>query len=125
MRLDTLRKTAHVYVAARSREALSVIEKGQRVGCGREVVHKIADAVLEMESVGHRVTVFLVPSDRGVRGVAEAKQAARHVIEDGSELTAAPAERVRELSGVLRLVRAEPAKGLHTNEEDVCVKYYT
>jgi ribonuclease HI len=122
---DTLRKTAHVYVATTSREALSAIEKGQTVGCGREVVHKIADAVLEMESVGHRVTVFLVPSDRGVRGVAEAKQAARHVIENGSELTAAPAERVHELLGVLRLIKAERAKGLHINEDDVCVKYYT
>ena len=89
------------------------------------MVHKIADAVLEMESVGHRVTVFLVPCDKGIRGVVEAKQSARHVIEDGSELTAAPSERVRELSGVLRWVRAERAKTLHTNEDDVCVKYYT
>jgi hypothetical protein len=40
-------------------------------------------------------------------------------------ITAAPAERVRELSEVLRLFKAERAKGLHTNEEDVCVKYYT
>ena len=44
---DTLCKTAHVYVATTSREALSAIEKGQGVGCGREVVRKIADAVLE------------------------------------------------------------------------------
>ncbi|GAB7336447.1 hypothetical protein MBLNU13_g09741t1 [Cladosporium sp. NU13] len=122
---DTLRKTAHIYIATTSKEALSAIEKGHRVGCGREVVHKITDAVLEMESVGHRVTVFLVPSDKGIRSVVEAKQAARHVIEDGSELTAALAERVRELSEVLRLVKAERAKGLHTNEDDVCVKYYT
>ncbi|KAL1581903.1 hypothetical protein WHR41_09480 [Cladosporium halotolerans] len=122
---DTLRKTAHVYVATTSREALSAIEKGHNVGCGREVVPKIADAVLEMEGVGHRVTVFLVPGDKGIRGVAEAKQAARSVIDNGSELIAAPAERVRELSGVLRLVKAERAKGLHTNEDDVCVKYYT
>lgn len=116
---DTLRKTAHVYVATTSKEALSAIEKGQKVRCGREVVHKIADAVLEMESVGHRVTVFQVPSDKGIRGVAEAKQAATSVIDNGSEPTAAPAERVRELSGVLRLVKAERAKGLHTNEDDV------
>jgi ribonuclease HI len=122
---DTLRKTAHVYVATKSKEALSAIAKGHKVGCGREVVHKIADAVLEMESVGHKVTVFLVPCDKGIRGVAEAKQAARHIIENGSELTTAPAERVRELSGVLRLVKAERAKGLHTSEDDVCVKYYT
>jgi hypothetical protein len=58
---DTFPKTAHVYVATRSREALSAIEKGHKVRRGREVVHKIADAILEMESVGHRVTVFLVP----------------------------------------------------------------
>lgn len=76
---DTLRKTAHVYVATTSKEALSAMEKGQKVRCGREVVHKIADALLEMESVGHRVTVFLVPCDKGIRGVAEAKQAATSV----------------------------------------------
>jgi hypothetical protein len=55
----------------------------------------------------------------------EAKQAANSAIDNGSELTAAPAEAVRELSGVLRLVKAERAKGLHTSEDDVCVKYYT
>ena len=92
---DTLRKTAYVYVATASREALSAIEKGNRVRCGREVVPKIADAVLGMEGFGHRVTVFLVPCDKGIRGVAEAKQAARSVIDNGSEITAAPAERVR------------------------------
>jgi len=54
---DTLRKTAHVYVATTSKDALSAIEKGHSVGCGREVVHKIADAALEIESVGHRVRV--------------------------------------------------------------------
>lgn len=68
-----------VYVATTSKEALSAMEKGQKVRCGREVVHKIADALLEMESVGHRVTVFLVPCDKGIRGVAEAKQAATSV----------------------------------------------
>jgi len=78
-----------------------------------------------MESAGHRVTVFLVPGDKGIRGVAEVKQAARTVIDNGGELTAAPAERVRKLSGVLRLVKAERAKGLHINEEDVWVKYHT
>lgn len=122
---DTLRKTAHVYIATTNREALIAIEKGQKVRCGREVVHKIAGAVLEMENVGHRVIVFLVPCDKSIRGVAEAKQAANSAVDNGSELTAAPAERVRELSGVLRLVRAERAKSLHVNEDDVCVKYYT
>jgi hypothetical protein len=75
------------------------------------------------KGVGHRVTVFLVPGDKGIRGIAEAQQAARAVVDNGSELTAAPAERVRELSGVLRLVKAERAKNLHTNEDDVGVKY--
>jgi ribonuclease HI len=67
---DMLRKTAHVYVATTSKEVLSAIEKGHKMGCGREVVLKIADAVLEIESVGHKAKVFLVPRDRGIRGVA-------------------------------------------------------
>lgn len=29
------------------------------------------------------------------------------------------------MSGVLRLVKMERAKGVHTSEGDVCVKYYT
>jgi ribonuclease HI len=49
--MGTLCETAHVYVATTSREALSAIEKGHKVGCRREVVHKIVDAVLEMEGV--------------------------------------------------------------------------
>jgi hypothetical protein len=117
---DTLRKTAHTT----SREALSIIEKGHMVGCGRGVVHKVADAVPEMESVNHHVTVFLVPFGKSIRGVTGAKQAALPVTDNGSEFTAAPAERVRELSGVLRLVKAERAKGLHMNEEDICGRYY-
>jgi hypothetical protein len=32
---------------------------------------------------------------------------------------------MRELARVLRLVKAAQAKCLHTNEDDVCVKYYT
>jgi hypothetical protein len=71
------------------------------------------------------VTIFLVPGDKGSRAVAEAKQAAGAVIDNCSELTAAAAQRVRKQSGVLRLVKAERAKGLHTNEDDACVKYYT
>jgi hypothetical protein len=47
---DTLRKTAHVYVARTSIDALSAIEKGHKVRCGREVVPMIANAILEMES---------------------------------------------------------------------------
>jgi len=60
------------------------------------------------------VIVFLVPSDKDIHGVGEAKQAAIAVIDNGSELAAAPAQRVRELSGVLRTVKAERAKNLHT-----------
>lgn len=60
------------------------------MGCGREAVPKIADVVLGMESVGHRVTVFLVPCDRGIRDVNEAKQPAGAAIDNGSELTVAP-----------------------------------
>lgn len=43
---------------------------------------------LGYESVGHRVKVFPVPGDKGIRGVAEAKQAAGLVIDNGSVLTA-------------------------------------
>lgn len=46
---DTLHKIAHVYVATTCEDVLSTVEKGQKLGCGREVVRKIADAVLEME----------------------------------------------------------------------------
>jgi hypothetical protein len=53
------------------------------------------------------------------------KKAAGAVIDNGSELTTALAEKVRELSGVLRLAKAEQAKGLHTKEDDACMKYYT
>jgi type II secretory pathway component HofQ len=120
-----MRKAAHVYVATTSREALAAIEKGHKVRCRRSVVQNIANAVLKMEGVGHRATIFLVPSDKGIQGVAEARKAAKEVVDNSSELKAAPAERVRELSGVLRLIKAERAKNLHTNEEDVCVKYYT
>jgi hypothetical protein len=74
---------------------------------------------------GHRVTVFLAPCDRGIRRVAEAKQAAGAVVDNDSELTAAPAERLRELVRVLSLVKAEWARNLHTTEDDICVKYYT
>lgn len=88
---DSIRKTAHVY-ATTNKEALSAIEKGHRVGRGRKVVDKIADAVLEIESVGCRVTVLLVPADKGICCVAKAKEVARYVIEDSSEPAAALAE---------------------------------
>jgi len=41
------------------------------------MAYKIADAVVEVEGVGHHVTVFFVPGDKGIRGVTEAKCAAR------------------------------------------------
>ncbi|OQN95262.1 hypothetical protein B0A48_18586 [Cryoendolithus antarcticus] len=122
---DALRKTARVYVAIMSREAPPAIEKGHKVRGGREVVHKITDTILEMEGVVRRATIFLVPSDQGMRGVAEAKEAANAVVDNGSALTAAPFKTVRELSGVLSLVRTERNKNLHTNEEDIYVKHHT
>lgn len=57
---DRLRKAAHASSAKMSREASSAIDMEHKVRCEREVVHKIADAVLEMESVGYRVTIILV-----------------------------------------------------------------
>lgn len=81
--------SAHISAAITNREARSAIEKGQKVECGREVVHKIADAVLAIMSLGRRVGVFLVPCDTGIRGVAEARQAAKSAIEIGSDLTIA------------------------------------
>ena len=71
------------------------------------------------------IECFQIPSDKGIRGVAEAKQAATSVIDNGSGTTAAPAERVRELSGVLHLIKAKRAEGLHANEDGVCVRNYT
>jgi hypothetical protein len=71
----------------------------------REILHKFADDVLEMEGISHQVVFFLVSSDRSIRGVAEARQAAKAVTENGSKLTIAPPERVRELSSVLHLVK--------------------
>jgi hypothetical protein len=89
------------------------------------VVHKIVDAGLEMRCVGHQVTIPLVPRDKGIRGVAEARKATKAGVDNGSALTAVPSERICELSGVLRLVKVERAKILHKNEKKVCVKYYT
>jgi hypothetical protein len=61
---DTLRKTARVYVATTSRDVLSTVEGGHKVGCGRGVGHKIAEAVLEMENIGHRMKVFFGPGEK-------------------------------------------------------------
>jgi hypothetical protein len=48
-------------------------------GCGRGVVHKVADAVPEMESVDHQVTVFCVPFDKRIHGGTGAKEGARAI----------------------------------------------
>ena len=48
------------------------------------VEHKIADAVSQIESVGHRERGLLVPGDKGIRGVAEAKHAATSTIDNES-----------------------------------------
>lgn len=60
----------YFYIATTSKEALSAIEKGHKVKCEREIVHKIADTILEIEGVSHCVIVFLVSSDEGTRGVS-------------------------------------------------------
>jgi hypothetical protein len=52
-------------------------------GCGRGVVHKVADAVPEMESVDHQVTVFCVPFDKRIHGGTGAKEAAPPVTDKG------------------------------------------
>lgn len=44
----------------------------------------------------NRVTIFTAPSDKGILGVAEAKRAAKVVVDKGSELTAAPCASCRE-----------------------------
>jgi hypothetical protein len=95
-----------VYIARTARKTLSIIEKGHKVKGGQEILHKIADVILEMEDVGYQVTLF-IPSDKGIRSVPEARQAADTVIENGKEPITVPPKRVRELSGVLCLVKTE------------------
>lgn len=121
----TIRKSAHVYVATANRGALIAIQKGHDATSGGETRHKVAETVLELESVGHRVTMFWVPFDRKIRGLDEARAAARAATSDNSKPTLQPSERVRELSGVLRLIDRERSKKLHVSEEDFRVRYYT
>lgn len=79
-----------------------------------------------MENVGYRVTFPFAPSgDKGVGGLKKAKRAAKAVVDNGSEFRVAPSEKVRGLSGVPRLVKAERVKDLRHNEDDTIVKYYT
>jgi len=51
----TIGKTAHVYVATASREALTAIQEGQVGRKGRETLHKVADGIRDLESVDHQV----------------------------------------------------------------------
>lgn len=60
----TLRNSAQVHVATTCRATLGAIERGQRAKAGREAVQKVAEVIVEMESVGHKVTLFLVPQDK-------------------------------------------------------------
>jgi hypothetical protein len=122
---NTIRKAAHIYVATTSRDALTAIRQDREATKGQETLHKIADAVRDLERVDHRVTIFLVPWDRNIRGVKEAKSAAQAVTTPNSRPTAQLSERVRELSGVLRLIDQERSKKLHLDEDDDRVKYYT
>lgn len=69
--------------------------------------------------------MVLVPGDKSIRRATEAKHAAISTIDNGSEFIAASAERMRELVGVQRSIKAEGAKGLHTNEKEVRVMYWT
>lgn len=55
---------------------------------------------------------------KGTRSITEEEEAAMPVIEHDSNLTAAPAEKMRELSGVLRLVKQGKAgQVIHVNFE--------
>jgi len=121
----TIRKSAHVYVATANRDALAAIRKGVHATAGRETLHKLAEAVLDLYGVGHRVTIFLVPGDRNIRGVYEARAAVQAATSENSKPTLQPSERVRELSGMLHLIDRERSKPLHVNEGDVRVRYYT
>lgn len=122
---SVLRKTTHLYIATTSKDALEAIERGYSAKRGREVLHKLADTVSQLQSVGHQVTFLQVPGDRGIRGVKEAVEAARAAIEASSKPTTDPSERVRELSSVLQLIKREREKKLHLKEEDIRVRYYT
>lgn len=102
-----------------SRDTLAAVMRGQEVKSGREVLHNAADVIRGMEYIGHRITIFLVSDNRKVLGMNEAREAARATIGEGSKLTAAPSEKVRELPRVLPLVKAERAKNLYLNEDDI------
>ena len=117
----TIRKSARVYVATASRDAFMTIRKGLHATVGRETLHTVADTILELESVGHRVSVFLIPDGRQISGLDEARAAAQAAASDNSEPALQPSERVRELSKVLRLVDRERSKRLQM-KDDSCVK---
>ena len=54
----------------------------------------------------------------------DARQAIRAPIKGDSKPTEAPSERVRELSGVLRLVKAEQANSLYLSKSSSHVNYH-
>jgi ribonuclease HI len=122
---NTIRKTAHIYVATTSLDAIAAIQRGQNATRGRESLQRIGDAVHDLGSVNHRVTIFLVPGNKTIRGVKEARAAAQAVMTPNGRPTLQLSERVRELSGVLRLIDKERSNKLHLSEDDVQVKYYT
>ena len=121
----TIRKSAHVHVATMSRNALETIQKGHGAIRGRAVLHCVANTIGDLGSVGHRVTIFLVPADRSIRGVEEPKATARAITTEDSTPKLPPSERVRELCKVLLLIDQERSKRLRLCEDDVRVRYYT
>lgn len=76
--------------------------------------------MLEIEGIGHRLTILLVPGDKGICGVADAKRSATSITDNGSKSADAPAKKVCELSGGCARSRQSGAKGPYANEEDVC-----
>ena len=61
---------------------------------------------------------------KGTRSIAEERKAAMPFIEHDSNLTAAPAEKMRKLSGVLRRVkRGKAGQVIHVNFWNVGPKF--
>ena len=61
-------------------ESVTLSYCGLDATSGREMLYRPAEAVIDLESVGHRVTIFLVPGDKKIRSVDEARVAAQAVI---------------------------------------------
>ena len=114
-----------MYVATANRDAPAAIQGGLKTTTRRETLHKIADAVRDPENVGYRVTIFFVPGDRNIRVLGEVRTAPYAATTENSKPTLRPSERVRERSGVLRLIDEEQSRRLYLDEDDVRVKLYT